>query len=258
VLASTVASADDAINARISAFPDGALEIEATNNSRSSITALIAVGKRHFTQPERKIQSVRVFDSVLNPFGTPALLFGQKHVFRMFGPIQETAASNTREAELKAAIFSDGSTWGDERWINILLLRRRVAYKCESDALQVLTDAKLHSWGPDTILAKLTTTQGRHMAEARSVAEKQMTDAIFTETNMLVQHSIKKMQLAGMEAAIGSHMNSSKYTESAVERLLMRLRGLEDSKPDAAKYSTPGMSSPNIKNYRRNHEIRDS
>jgi uncharacterized protein (DUF2126 family) len=74
-----------------------------------------------------------------------------------------------------------------------------------------------------------------HLAQAHSVAEKQVTDSIFSEVGILVRDSIDKMQLAGVEAAFGSPVNASKYTQSAVERLLLRLHGIEESQPNVEK-----------------------
>jgi uncharacterized protein (DUF2126 family) len=73
------------------------------------------------------------------------------------------------------------------------------------------------------------------LAQAHSVAEKQVTDSIFSEVGILVRDSIDKMQLAGVEAAFGSPVNASKYTQSAVERLLLRLHGIEESQPNVEK-----------------------
>lgn len=168
---------------------NGSIRLNITNTATVPITALAAVGTRTFVANGRTGRSVRLFDSVLNPFSRKEILPGQTYSFSFFGP-NPPENQLKRDVEFKAAIFADGSTWGDPEWVNTLLLRRSSAYRYNAEALQLLEHA------PATVSAQALTQQLAQLEQseltaAKTVAEKQMVEVAFEEPIAVLANSMR-------------------------------------------------------------------
>lgn len=119
------------------ALSDGHVHLTASNQSRAAITALVAIGTRTHLPDRVTVRSVRFFDSVLSLTGSRGIAHGQSYTFNFFGP-NPPPDQLERDVQLKAAIFADGSTWGDPKWVSTLQLRRSSARRYSSEALQAI------------------------------------------------------------------------------------------------------------------------
>jgi hypothetical protein len=164
---------------------------------------------------------------------------GDKFSFVMFGPKPPPEQLRDRSVLLKGAIFDDGSTWGDPKWIQMLILRRASAYRYEAEALQIVMDAKVRSMNPNTLLQRLRSTEQRRLQEAKTTPEMQMAEGVFDEVTLLIRDALaaqlNEAPLIGARS-INSRKLSS-YTDSAVERLTLRMQEIERAKPSVADVS---------------------
>ncbi|PYU47722.1 MAG: hypothetical protein DMG54_00285 [Acidobacteria bacterium] len=128
------------IGTNIEMLSDGHVRLNVINTTNLPISALAAVGTRTLLAKPATDRSVRFFDSVLNPFGPKELAPGKNYTFNFFGP-NPPPDQLKRDVQLKAAIFADGSTWGDPEWVSTLLLRRASAYHYDSKVLKNIEQA---------------------------------------------------------------------------------------------------------------------
>src|SRR5262249_5758542 len=63
---------------------NGRMILNVVNHAGASITALLAIGTRTFISNGRTNRSVRLFDSVLNPYGPKEIPTGQSYTFTFF------------------------------------------------------------------------------------------------------------------------------------------------------------------------------
>src|SRR5437879_13617837 len=125
------------IGTNIEMLSDGHVRLNVINTTNLPISALAAVGTRTLLAKPATDRSVRFFDSVLNPFGPRELGPGKTYTFNFFGP-NPPPDQLKRDVQLRAAIFADGSTWGDQEWITTLLLRRSSAHLYNAKILKTI------------------------------------------------------------------------------------------------------------------------
>lgn len=211
------------ISSSVETFADGHIRLGVVNTSGSPITALAAVGTRTLIAKPITVRSVRFFDSVLNPFGPKEIMPNGSYIFTFFGP-NPPADQFTRDVQLKAAIFADGSTWGDAEWINILSLRRSSALKYSSEAMQIIETGSLDGSPREDLTRQLTQLQSDEMKAAKTTAEKQMADVVFANALLALQDTAQ---------ADGGKVPLSESIARARSRLLVHINGLEASKPNS-------------------------
>lgn len=105
--------------------PDGHVYLTVKNNSSVAITAMaVTATKTAMDGTSRPGQSVRYFDSVVNPFGPFArgISPGESYRFSLAGPLEKRKI----ESSLRAVIFADGSTMGEADWIQRLIHSRTI------------------------------------------------------------------------------------------------------------------------------------
>lgn len=131
--------------------------------------------------------------------------------------------------EVKAVFFENDTTWGESEWINILLLRRKAAHRCQSDALQALSDGQAQGNTSSVMLGQLNAMKRQRISEYKTIAERQIANATFTEASLLLEHQISK--LGPNFWGTNNQFLEISMTDNASKRLLLRLHRLELSKP---------------------------
>lgn len=121
---------------------DGHVYFKVENLSALPITAMVAVGTRTpLSGTGTQGTSVRYFDSVINSHirSYNALMPHQTYTFSFFGP---RPAQVRKEVTLKAAIFADGTTYGDTDWISKLIDARRAMLADLEEGISMLQTAR--------------------------------------------------------------------------------------------------------------------
>jgi len=178
------------ITSNVETLPDGHVRLTAVNSSPLPITALAAVGTRTLIAKPVTVRSIRFFDSVLNPFGPREIMPNGRYSFSFSGT-NPPADKIKQDIQLKAAIFADGSTWGEPEWISTLVLRRSAALKYNSEALQVIEAASSNGSTREELIGQLTQLQTEEKKAAGTAAQKQMAQFSFAEALLGLQDSTR-------------------------------------------------------------------
>jgi hypothetical protein len=216
-----VAARGPAVNPNVQAMADGHVHLGVLNSSGAPISALAAIGTRTLQSDGRTVKSVRFFDSVLSPFSSKQIMPGESYTFIFFGP-NPPPSQIKRDVELKAAIFTDGSTWGDREWVKILQLRRSSALRYNNRALKAIEDSTLAGTTLEDLSQGLTQLQADEMKAASTTAEKQMADFAFSEALLTLGETTTD---SGPPAPLGES------TGRARSKLLLRINRLQAAKP---------------------------
>ena len=209
------------ISPNIETRPDGHVRLNVLNSSGSPITAIAAVGIRTLVAKPITVRSVRFFDSILNPYGPKEIMPDETYAFTFFGP-NPPPDQITWDVQIKAAIFADGSTWGDPNWITILLLRRSSALKYDGEAMRAMEAASLGGSTRKDLVQQLTQRRSVEIKAAGTTAEKQMADATFSNALLALQDSRR---------IDGGDIPLSESIAHARSRLLADTIRLQASKP---------------------------
>jgi len=183
-------SAHSKITTTSEVLPDGHVRFQIENRSRVPITALAVVGIRTPIKPGRHETSVRYFDSVLDPLFEKDLMPGQTYSFTLFGP-NPPPDTMRREVTLKAALFADGTIWGDAEWTQRLLLRRSSAEGYINNGLQLLTAARTSGSTREAAIKEAEDALKVNYDSASTVEEKQMVQQVYREMILFLQGSTR-------------------------------------------------------------------
>lgn len=218
------------LTATTTELPREQIRLDIINHSSTPFTALVAEGILTLPGDRRSIHSVRFFDSSLKPEDNTNGA-GSQQFFVFFGPSTPATSHALRTVGLKAAIFADGSTWGDIKWVSMLLQRRQEALKFEQNCLDILMKAKLEAQNEQILIHSLTDAENRYSESASDVSGKQLAGLIFDEAKFLVERDTARSQT--QVSFIGISHNKA-GTDLAIQRMLLRIRALDEAKPAVA------------------------
>src|SRR5579859_1699925 len=105
-----------------------------------------------------------------------------------------------REVQLKAAIFADGTTWGEPEWVTTLLLRRSSAYQYNTKVLKTIEQASSAGISHEELTQELGQLQKDDFATAKTTVEKQMIEVAYEEA--LLDHLLFHCRLRGGEVVL--------------------------------------------------------
>src|SRR5262249_16283319 len=126
------------------------------------------------------VRSIRFFDSVLNPYGPTAIVPSGSFTFSFFGPNPPPNALR-RDVELKAAIFMDGSSWGDPEWVKVLRVRREAAARFTNKTLETIQATGIRRDTKRSLIERIQEMRANEYRSAQTTAERQMADFIFED-----------------------------------------------------------------------------
>lgn len=198
---------------------DGSSLLIVQNNSKTLITGLLAVGAQD-TPGKGRVTALRVFDSVINaPHDRPIEPY-QSYTFVLFGPSPRSQAKTT--ASLKAAIFSDGSTWGETSYMQRLLRLRRLTYEYTKKAVQTVESATRNGISCDQLAQEADQTARSKMQEAADVDEKQIAENVLSNISVFIRANARNC---------GSTTRSDRVFDILLGRLLLKETSLLHSRP---------------------------
>lgn len=199
--------------------PDGHIYLTVKNNSGVAITAMAVTATKTATggTSGRPGQSVRYFDSIVNPFGPGgrSISPGESYRFSLAGPLEKRQV----DAKLRAVIFADGSTMGEADWIQRLLHSRTTDLYYVDQDLQILQNGKANSEPNDMMGQKAQNLSDSVFHSSASTEDKQVAMGLCHEILMYINGNFD--QAAAPDERV----------EKAISQLLTRRQRLLLSKP---------------------------
>lgn len=188
----TFAGQESAIEANAISEQDGHVEFFITNRSSINVDAyVILIETIPLMKGPSRLQTVRYVDVATNP-REQTLLPGAMRRFRFAGPEPGPKVVRT-EVSLKAAIFADGTSFGESAWVDKLLeMRKRMCLRANW-ALSLLESEKYRGRVTrDEIIDRIKQAASEAMPTAESVEDRMAIDAFekeITANLALVQRS---------------------------------------------------------------------
>jgi hypothetical protein len=171
--------ADPRMKATVEDLPDGQTLFTVQNRSAQTITALALEGTRTMPPPKRGSgKVVRYFDSVANLGHDPELGPYQSHTFVIFGK-SPSPLEASRDVELKAVLFADGTSYGDPVWVNKLEDSRKFLSECIGDISQKLNAALASNEPSQTLAGELKEGEAVQMKGAASLDERVIANRVY-------------------------------------------------------------------------------
>lgn len=160
-------------------LPDGRTLFTVQNRSSQPITALAVEGTRTLLPPKKGSgRLVRYFDSVANLDHDSELGAYQSHTFEIFGK-SPSASEASRDVELKAALFADGTSYGDSAWVNKLEDGRKFLSHCLENVSQRLNAALDGGEPSQTLVGELRQEETVEMKGAGSLDERVIANRVY-------------------------------------------------------------------------------
>ena len=159
---------------------NGYVGVQVQNASKIPVTAFVLEGQRTGIPPRKgRDTSVRFYDSVLDSHRSP-LFKGGKYVVRMFGP-NPPPSDFQRSVSLRAALFEDGTSWGDRSWVSRLIARRQIVHRELLNCVQFLTDPGNEHITRHELADKVEDLRAAKLASATSNEERPLVSAVYKE-----------------------------------------------------------------------------
>ena len=152
---------------KIETAADGSTTLSITNRSKSSITALTIFSEHTDSSGVVRPYSRKYFDSVTNSWVYPEIRAQETREFKLF-PASPLASGETRTGTIQAMIFADGSTYGDDASVGLILKMREFEWRNLSAVLSTLSAAKSKPISKDELLRQLDENQKAESDERRT------------------------------------------------------------------------------------------
>jgi hypothetical protein len=156
----------------VTAGPAGRSEITILNNSAAPLEAF-AVTWTMPREPSGTRTSLSCKDALLQVTFKP-LPAGAQTILTVPG-------SPALQAQVRAGIFQDGSTFGDREWVDVLRQRRALYLQAVDAFLNELQAGAGENITRDALIQQLTASRDRQIANLASTAEPEVADALSTD-----------------------------------------------------------------------------
>lgn len=202
-------------------LPDGHVRFVVTNRSAQPITALyVRAEGTSLASGTPQIVSHRFFDSVINVFNGRDLAPQYDKVFILAGPSPGPSKVRT-DPTLVAALFSDGSSWGDQAYVQRLIDRRKFMLQYVSSALKTLQDAAAAGETREQLTQRFQTLRGAASSTVRGRDERPFALGVYDEV----------LDNLAMDTSSAGGLPLSQRLAALMNQLLRRQRKLLMSKP---------------------------
>lgn len=170
------------VTATVTFLDNGRVQVALINNGRQPITGLTVVGEiTPFSGGTAHSTWVRGIDAVIGPLDHPLMPKGTC-TFVFNAP---DAPDRARfEVSLKAAVFDDGSTFGEAEWIDRLILHRRYLYRHVDAALRFLSDVRRAPNSREQVVQSAEEFRDRELIGAVNREEQQVILHVFDAINL--------------------------------------------------------------------------
>lgn len=219
---------DPRLNVTTETTSDGHVLFKVENLSVQPITAMVLLVTHTFpANPGRSGQSLRYFDSLISSDTERDLTQYQTHTFTLPKISGPHAAGVRSEPALKAAIFADGSSYGDPEWVNRLILGRKAASRDLEDAIKMLQSAKASGASGEALAKGVADAKSAKVKEAQ-VPEERMAAGQVYDT---ITWSLKSDTTRGPSAGA---LSVAARIDELVSRFRRQQQQLSNSKPSVA------------------------
>jgi len=208
-------------------LPDGRVRVEVTNTSRVPITGIVAEGERASSGSGHIQHSIKSVDTVLEPHSQDSIKSGETYSLDFFGPTSAPNPPTTRTVTVRAVLFEDGGSWGEQQWIDNLTSARKTAYECESEILQTLLSAKINPSDSTSVFQELDLRRKDDLAKAQNIFEKKIIGAIFEEVRLKILVSNQTSAFRDANTLLTPKAVSGQSLDSAIDSLSLRIHSLE-------------------------------
>lgn len=185
------------VSFKVETVKDGTYLVRVDNLSVSPITAAVVVATA--TLPDGRVldRAVRNIDSIIYAPTEQSVGRYQSHTFIVWGPggfRHANGASITvqRRAELKAAIFENGTTWGDPVWVARLLGARSQDLKFTTWLLAKTREASSSNAQATEVLASAKSEEARLQAAAPNTLERIIVEIVYKDFSLNLQDCLKE------------------------------------------------------------------
>lgn len=211
--------------------PDGHIYLTVKNNSSLVITGMAVTATKTAMDgtSRRPGQSVRYFDSIVNPFGPDGhgISPGGSYRFSLAGPLEKREV----EARLRAVIFADGSTMGEADWIRRLIHSRTTDLYYVDQNLQILQSGKANSQPAEMMGQKAQSLSDSVFRSSASTEDKQVAMGLCHEILMYVNGNFDQADAPDqrVDKAISQPLTRR-------QRLLLSKPKLDETGPVASRF----------------------
>ncbi len=139
------------LTTRLAPLPAGRVQLTITNNSQQPITAFAI-----YTVFGPQARSIRIVDSLINRGFDREVMPGDTQRFVFGGVVRLGVAVPPQKITLEAAVFADGSTFGDPQWIQAITRNRKTVYQNYATALRELQSARASKQTRGQIVGRFT------------------------------------------------------------------------------------------------------
>jgi hypothetical protein len=157
---------DPQVGIQLVTAADGSMKVSVTNRSELSVTALTISAERTDANGKPRPYSRIYFDSVTNANAYPEIRSQETRELKL-GQAGPSANGENYTAKIEAAVFEDGSTFGDDAAVDVILHAREFAWRNLMAVLKTVDTAKAKTVSKDELLHQLDENQKTESDEAR-------------------------------------------------------------------------------------------
>lgn len=151
----------------INHVPDGSVVVQITNRHQGALTAyLLEVGRTPSTANGQRIQTTIYFDSLLNPWQNKTFSPGETRSVRVAGPSRGSTHWQI-DPQLKAAVFEDGVTFGDNDSVARVMAARKMFFEELGKAISLIQSARASGMSRDEVIREATQEEQVDLAGAQ-------------------------------------------------------------------------------------------
>ncbi len=175
--------------AKLTRLSGGRVQLALTNGSQEPMTAFavyIELTLPGVAAPHP--HSIRIVDSVLNP-RDQEVMPGDTHRLTFGGVVGPGGVVSPPKVTLEAAVFADGSTFGDPSWVQRIIADRKTAYQNIGVAIRELQSAQASGETRQQLVARFAALKQQALRCCRQHYQGLIGSMPFDEVWFNLQHS---------------------------------------------------------------------
>lgn len=179
---------ETAISATVIPHSDGSVDLAVTDHSRRIVTAwVIFVDFVPLLQGTPRATQTIYTDNVINPFDRPLMPNDTRTV--NVGGTEPGSTKTKVEVGFEAALFDDGSAFGDPSWSNRLVQQRKYLYVHIQEAIELLDGAKPKGTSREDLINQMQSIKKTKLNSAETPEEQRAIRKVYEEAAVNLQRS---------------------------------------------------------------------